>query len=131
MSLSFDEPSGVGEVSRSIPLSHDKGGNGLPNPPKPGSADHWSIVVSFPSGRVRYVRSLFRLAELLGEVEQERTPREKRARAKERRTGMPPKEALDEVDAILEKREWQRRFLAAEAAAHPRPFQRLNLPTDW
>ena len=102
----------------------------MPNPPKPGSADHWSIVVSFPSGRVRYVRSLFRLAELVGEVEWTKwTPAEKLAYKEERRTNQPPKEALDEVDAILEKREWQRRFLAAEAAAHPRPFQRLNLPT--
>ena len=111
------------------PLSRDKGGNGLPHPPKPGSADHWSIVLSFPSGRVRYVRSLFRLAELLGEVEQERTPREKRARAKERHESAPPKEAVDEMQAIWLRQQEQHRFLAAEAAAHPRPFQRLNLPT--
>jgi len=76
------------------------------------------------------VRSLFRLAELVGEVEWTKwTPAEKLAYKEERRANQPPKEALDEVDAILEKREWQRRFLAAEAAAHPRPFQRLNLPT--
>jgi len=100
----------------------------LPNPPKPGSADHWSIVVSFPSGRVRYVRSLFRLAELVGEVEWTKwTPAEKLAYKEERRANQPPKEALDEVDAILEKRKWHARFLAAEAAS--RPFQRLNLPT--
>jgi len=102
----------------------------LPNPPKPGSADQWSIVVSFPSGRVRYVRSLFRFAELVGEVEWIKwTPAEKLAHKEERRTNQPRKEALDEVMAIMEKEQWQRRFLAAEAAS--RPFQRLNLPTDW
>ena len=91
-----------------------------------------TIVLSIPSGYVRYVRSLFRFAELVGEVEWVKwTPSEKLARAEESRAKEPPKEALDEVDAILEKREWHRRFLAAEAAAHPRPFQRLNLPTDW
>ena len=95
----LDGPLSVGEVSRSR-STLTKGGTGLPNPPKPGSADHWSIIVSIPSGRVRYVRSLFRLAELLGEVEQERTPREKRARAKERHESAPPKEAVDEMQAI-------------------------------
>ena len=92
------------------------------DPPRP------TIVLSIPSGYVRYVRSLFRFAELVGEVEWVKwTPSEKLAHAEERRAKEPPKEALDEVDAILEKRKWHARFLAAEAAS--RPFQRLNLPT--
>ncbi len=101
----------------------------MPNPPKPGSADHWSIVVSFPSGQVRYVRPLHRLAALLGDVW---TPSEKLAYDKERRASEPPEEVLDETQAIWQKQQWQRRFLAAEAAEARarRPFQRPNLPIE-
>jgi hypothetical protein len=99
----------------------------LPNAPKSGSADRWTIILSVPSGRVRYIRSLHRLAALLDDAW---TPAEKLAYDNERQASEPPSEALEEVKAIRERQMWQRRYLAAEAAAR-RPVQRpkLNLPT--
>ena len=109
-------------------VSRSNTSHGTHSPPVAPAPPHATIVLSIPSGYVRYVRSLFRFAELVGEVERTKwTPSQKLARAEESRAKEPPKEALDEVTAILEKQEWQRRFLAAEKAS--RPFQRLNLPT--
>jgi hypothetical protein len=94
---------------------------------------HWSITVSFPSGRVRYITSSFRLAELLGEDEPDEawTAREKAARRKEKQEKEPPKELVNQVQAQWERQQWQHRFLAAEAAAR-RPVQRpkLALPIE-
>ena len=67
------------------------------------------------------------MAELLGEAQHEEVAAEKAERAMEAKTGQASEAKVAEAQAIWERQQWQRRFLAAEAAI--RPFKRIGLPS--